>query len=296
MKVYENVTTYFPLVYLFLCQLIMIVYHYTNESPFVLNSLILLNTYLLYEHPYHSNSLRLHNHLWKASCLIVYGVLFNEILTKLFENYYMTSELTNVVASALYCLVVFKFAYFHESNYLYDVSKRDSGQQSSSNHSSSVEDSSKWLLFAHVYFGYLPFRQMHQINIHVFVLYCIIHFVMLYHSLGKTKVMMQKHFYRMPLNLFFMYLRVQEWFLVVGVLQLYMEYRKIYHKQNEAILAEYAYLEKTHENYLEKLKSIPEEVDDNDDDDDDDDGGRYGKKSYSKDKGEDDEHAEYPFV
>lgn len=235
MKVYENIATYFPLIYLIVCDGFMGLYHYFDTSAYILNSLLLFNMVVFYEHPYCVNHLQ--DHLWKAACLIIFGVLANEILTILYSNYHLTSERVNIILSAVYCLAVLKVAY-------YDVSKSNPNEKTPT-------FVSRKLLYLHILFGYIPFRQMHQVNVHVFVFYCVVHFIMLYHSLGKKNSEIQKEFYRMSVNTFFIYLRIQEWFLLFGVIQMYLEYDKIYHKQNQAILAEYAYLEKTYQQTMD---------------------------------------------
>lgn len=201
----ESTYTYLPFIYFYLISTaISLVYHNENQylvrhRPYTVLVFLLINTAA--NRYYKTKSIIrniLHKHTWKAVTLAVYGILGNLVHEMVFHyNHFDGITYNNHIWSALYVTAVVILGYWYRNDEL--------------------------LMLANIVFLFVPINRTWQVNLHVYTIYITLSIYMMYSMCTKT-TKMDTQLQKLPLVRYFAYLRVQDNFIMVGVVQLGLEY------------------------------------------------------------------------
>lgn len=214
MKLYESAYTYIPFAYLFIIStLFATLFHHAGSwrhyRPFTLLTFTLINTFVQFF--FKTQSLVksiIHKHVWKTVTLSVYGVLFNSTHEMIFEKFHFSQTHINYTVSTLYAFSVLFCAYYL---------KKDS-----------------FVVYCHIIALYFPIARVWQINMYIYVIYVACCIFIMFSKCSQESII-NGDIYRNPVIKFFMYLRLNDAFMVLGIIQLYIEYYSLYIPEINAI-------------------------------------------------------------
>lgn len=202
MKLYESAYTYFPFLYLYVLSTIFgALYH--NDAlalyqPYLILIFTLINTGVFYVH----DTDRLikhvvHRHIWKTVTLSIFGIMLNNVHSEMMRDFHFTSDGLNLAVSSVYAVVLSVVIYYFD--YI------GGG------------------VIVHLIFAFFPLRRVWQVNLYMYVVYTTLAIILMYRrirasSLGDPRIHVD------PVVKFFMYLRLHDYLIVLGAVQIYIEY------------------------------------------------------------------------
>lgn len=204
MKIYESPYTYVPFVYFYLIgSLFGVVYHKESfhlYQPYILWIFMLINTFVYYLHDTdmiikHT----IHRHIWKTVTVAIFGILMNNIHTEMFRDFHFESHNINMLVSLIYSLLLISSVYFLDYLGL--------------------------SITIHVIFGFFPLSRVWQVNLYMYIVYTTLSIILMYRRLRISSLKDTTYHVRPVVN-YFMYLRLHDFFIVLGIFQLYLEYYK----------------------------------------------------------------------
>lgn len=204
MKIYESAYTYFPFVYLYVMSTTFGAFYHNSYlarfQPYIIMSYSLVNVFVYYIH----DTDRLikhviHRHIWKTVTLTIAGIMLNNIHNEMFRDFHFVSHNTNMLVSLFYSVSILVSSYYF--NYI----------------GGSV--------IIHVIFGFFPLSRVWQVNLYMYVVYTTLSIILMYRRIYVRDLNDNSYHIRPVVN-FFMYLRLHDMFIVLGILQLYIEYYK----------------------------------------------------------------------
>lgn len=208
MKVYESVYTYLPFIYLFFISVIFAEYYHSVKQiyrPYVLVTTGLVNSVIYHNHPNHS---LIHYHLWKIVTCSMFGILINTIINKELSDFHMDSETWNVVLSLLYMFIINMSIYYYRSD--------------------------QFAYITHILFCFVPFQRIWQINLYTYVFLAGVSTVIMFFRCTRG-TLTNPSTHKRPLLKYFMYLRIDDYTLIFGVLQLLLDVYETYIPDIEAV-------------------------------------------------------------
>ena len=214
MKIYESAYTYIPFAYLFIISTVFAALFHSpgilnTYRPFTVLTFILINTTIqFYFTPQILVKNIIHKHVWKTVTLGVYGILFNSIHEMIFEKFHFASTHVNYTVSFFYILVVFVCGYYYNEN--------------------------RWIIYTHIIALYFPIARVWQINMYVYVLYIAASIFIMF-SKCSNESLMNDNLYRNPVVRYFLYLRINDSFIFLGIFQLYIEYYSMHIPEMKAL-------------------------------------------------------------
>lgn len=202
MKIYESPYTYFPFIYFyFMGTMFGLFYH--NESlkfyqPYVIWVFTLLNTFVYYLHDTdriikHT----IHRHIWKTVTVAIFGIMMNNIHTEMFRDFHFESSGINMFVSFLYSVSLLISVYYLDYLGL--------------------------SITIHVVFGFFPLSRVWQVNLYMYIVYTTLSIILMYRRLRVSSLKDSTYHVRPVVN-YFMYLRLHDFFIILGIIQLYLEY------------------------------------------------------------------------
>lgn len=209
MKLYESAYTYFPFVYFYSSvSTFGTIYHsqnYTIYQPFLCLALLLINTYV-----YFNINVKnvLHRHVWFTVILSVFGVIINNIQTEMFVNFHLASDFANIFYSMFYQLIIIFIAYRLNND--------------------------EYMLITHIIFAFIPFKRVWQVNLYCFLIFITISVIIMF-SKCRSSALLNNKLHRKPLLKFFMYLRIHDYLVVLGVFQLFLDLYANYIPEIQAV-------------------------------------------------------------
>lgn len=204
MKIYESAYTYFPFLYLYIIGSVFgSVYHHESTKwlqPYIIWVFTLVNTAVYYIHDTdyivkHS----IHRHIWRTVCLTIFGIMLNNVHNEMFSAFHISSHNVNMLVSLVYACLIMVTVYYFE-----------------------------WPGFAviiHILFGFVPLSRVWQINLYMYIVYTTLSIILMYRRIKVSSLRDATYHFRPFIN-YFMYLRLHDLFIVIGALQLYLEYYK----------------------------------------------------------------------
>ena len=204
MKIYESAYTYFPFVYLYLISSIFgAVYHGHGLvwfQPYTIWIFTLINTAVYYLHDTDKIVKHVvHRHIWKTVTLSIFGIMLNNVHTEMFHDFHFESHNVNMFVSFLYSMSIIISVY-----YLDNIGIG---------------------VLIHIVFGFFPLSRVWQINLYMYVVYTTISIILMYRRLWISSLKDTTYHARPVIN-YFMYLRLHDVFILLGIFQLYLEYYK----------------------------------------------------------------------
>jgi len=207
-KIYESSYTYLPFIYLYILSgTIGTIYHASNPiliqyRPYTVLIFVIINTivYRFYKSKYIIRSV-IHKITWKAACFVIFGILANLTHEMVFEDHHFVSYNHNVSWSILYLIFTFLAGYYFRSTDMLHI--------------------------LHLLFFLVPIKRVWEINLNVFTMLVSISLYMIYSKIGPQNVS-NNNLVSLPLIRYFTYLRIQDELILIGVLQLYIEYYQRY--------------------------------------------------------------------
>lgn len=201
MKVYESIVTYVPFIYIFILSSIFGTIYHNDKlvlyQPYIILVFILINSVVYYitcEIRYFTNII--HTHVWRAVVVGMYGILVNNIHLELMVNFHIESKWTNSVVSFLYMVGVLVTRYVTKNKY--------------------------YTTMVHIVFLFFPLARVWQVNLHMYVIYLCFSIVIVFSRI-KVDDIKNGTLPLLPLIYYFMYLRVSNTFVVLGLLQLFFD-------------------------------------------------------------------------
>lgn len=204
MKIYESVGTYVPFFYfLVMTYIIGLCYHHptlTHYKPYtiltavVLNTLVYMNcnTKLLIHHV-------LHIHIWKTTVISLYGISLYYLQLLTFQDFTFDSDLINISTSIVYIFSIWSAIYLEKSNYS--------------------------LTTIHLIFAFFPLHQGWMINSYCFLVYTTCGVILQYANCTLNDMLdNKKYMYMMPIIKYYQYLRVDDYTVWLGIMQLLWEH------------------------------------------------------------------------
>jgi hypothetical protein len=80
-------------------------------------------------------------------------------------------------------------------------------------------------IIIHIIFGFFPLSRVWQINLYMYIVYTTLSIILMYRRL-KVSSLKDPAYHILPVVKYFMYLRLHDFFILLGILQLYIEYYK----------------------------------------------------------------------
>lgn len=204
MKIYESPYTYIPFVYFYMMGTLFGMF-YHNESiklyqPYVIWVFTLINTIVYYLHDTDKIVKHvIHRHIWKTVTVAIYGIMMNNVHTEMFRDFHFERHMVNSVLSFFYCVFLITSVYYFD--YLGAA------------------------ITIHIIFGFFPLSRVWQINLYMYIVYTTLSIILMYRRL-KFSSLKDLTYHIRPVVNYFMYLRLHDMFIVVGFIQLYLEYYK----------------------------------------------------------------------
>lgn len=207
MKVYESAYTYFPFLYMYVvASAFGSLYHNPSlvlYQPYVVLVFMLINSAVNFMHDRGGTAIKhtVHRHIWKTVTISIFGILMNNIHTEMFRDFHFSggSGNINLVVSAVYMTSMFITVYYFKNN------------------SAAV--------MVHIVFAFFPLRRVWQVNLYMYIVYTTLAVILMYRrirvsALDGPAVEIQVA----PVIKFFMYLRLHDYLIVFGAVQIYLEY------------------------------------------------------------------------
>ena len=204
MKIYESPYTYIPFFYFYLIGSLFGVFYHQESiqsyQPYVIWVFTLINTFVYYLHDTdviikHT----IHRHIWKTVTVAIFGILMNNIHTEMFRDFHFESHNLNMFVSLLYSMSLISSVYYLDYLGL--------------------------SITIHIIFGFFPLSRVWQINLYMYVVYTTLSIILMYRRL-QIRSLKDATYHIRPVVNYFMYLRLHDFFIMLGVLQLYLEYYK----------------------------------------------------------------------
>lgn len=204
MKLYESAYTYFPFIYLYFVSVVFgALYHnvaLTLYQPYIVLVCTLINTGVFYIHDTDTIIKHaVHRHIWKTVTLSIYGIMVNNIHLEMLRDFHFTSDNVNLIVSFVYATSILTMSYYFE--YI------GGG------------------ILIHLVFLFIPMQRVWQVNLYMYVVYTTLAIILMYRRI-KVSSLNDLSIHVNPVVKFFMYLRLHDLFIVVGTLQIYIEYYK----------------------------------------------------------------------
>lgn len=204
MKIYESPYTYVPFVYFyFIGSIFGVLYH--NESlklyqPYIVWVFTLINTGVYNIHDTDKIIKHtIHRHIWRTVTVAIFGILFNNIHTEMFRDFHFESHGINMWVSLCYSFLLILFVYYFNMVGMG--------------------------IIIHIIFGFFPLSRVWQINLYMYIVYTTLSIILMYRRL-KVSSLKDPAYHILPVVKYFMYLRLHDFFILLGILQLYIEYYK----------------------------------------------------------------------
>lgn len=214
MKLYESAYTYIPFVYLFVMSFVFgFLFHhqgiFRHYRPFTVLSFLLVNTFV----QFYFKTDRLvkhviHKHVWKTITLSIYGILCNSIHEMIFEKFHFDQSHLNFGVSTVYIILVLVCGYYFRRN--------------------------SWIVYVHIFFLYFPIARLWEINLYLYVVYVSVCTFIMFSKCSEDSLM-NNDLYTNPVIKFFIYLRINDAFVLLGLVQLYFEYYSMYIPELKAL-------------------------------------------------------------
>ena len=208
MKLYESAYTYVPFIYLYICSTaIGTLYHSEAPGlhswrPYTVQAFLLANVFV---HRYYKKTpwvrFALHRHFWKACTLAFFGIIANNVHELMFRDFHFSEWRYNAGLSFAYIALLLIVGYWIRS---------DTG-----------------VLYLNIVFLFFPIKRDWQVNLYIYVLYVTVAIFLTY-SRCTPRSLVESHIQFRPVLKFFPYLRVHDYFIWVGLIQLYVEYHRRY--------------------------------------------------------------------
>lgn len=230
MKVYESAYTYLPLVYLLVASTSFgWLYHQPSiakEQPFVILTFFLLNTTAFFYHRTRTLIRNIvHKHMWKTATLAFYGILVQSIHERMFHEYHNEDTAFNYFISFIYLVAVVYMSYIRQS---------DSGT-----------------VYTHIAFLYFPIRKMWQINLYLYAIFVCASTIIIYSKVPRS-ALLDHAIQRKPVLRYFLYLRLDDAFVLLGALQLLFDYHNTLTLELQDVYAIQAMVDRERRNLKER--------------------------------------------
>jgi len=211
MKVFESVMTYLPLLYLYVTSTVLgSVYHarsLTALRPYTVLVFLLANYCV---HRFHLRraiiKTALHARIWGACTAAMFGIIANCAHELLFHEHHFAST-HNLGWSLVYICTIWYSAYRKPSEVL--------------------------LVYCNTAFLLVPINRVWQINLHLYTVFITVSIFLMY-SKCERETQADRSLEKLPLLRYFMYLRIHDGLIWVGVAQLYLEYYRRYLPEMQA--------------------------------------------------------------
>lgn len=208
MKLYESAYTYVPFIYLYLCSTaIGMLYHADSPAlvrarPYTVLSFLLLNVFV-YRFYKRTKLVRfaLHRHFWKTCTLAFFGIIINNIHELMFRDFHFGDSRHNAGLSGVYLGLLLFLGYWIRSDTA--------------------------VMYLNIAFLFFPIKRVWQVNLYIYVIYVTLAIFLTYSKCTPRSIIDDRLQFR-PVLKFFPYLRLHDFFILVGILQLYIEYRRRY--------------------------------------------------------------------
>lgn len=207
-KLYESAYTYLPFLYLYLVSsAVAVIYHSDNPTfvryrPYTVLVFLMVNTMV---HRYYKTKTiirsMVHKQAWKCCTFVVYGIMGNLTHEMVFHDHHFDIYHHNIGWSFLYLALILIMGYYFKN--------------------------STGLIITNLAFLFIPVKRIWQINLHMYTLLTSMSIYMLY-SKCDNSMLMDASVTILPLIRYFPYLRVQDEMIIVGFIQLYIEYYQRY--------------------------------------------------------------------
>lgn len=214
MKLYESAYTYIPFVYFLLSGLTFaLLFHHNEKSknykPYLILMYLLLNTAVqFYFKTDHLIKNVIHKHVWKTITLGIYGIIFNATHEVIFEDFNIDKVHINYIVSLLYITSMFINGYYFKKN--------------------------SFLIYTHIIALFFPIDRTWQINLYLYIIYMSVCIFIMFSKCSEESLM-NDDLYRNPVIKFFVYLRINDLFVLLGIIQLYLEYYALFIPELQAI-------------------------------------------------------------
>jgi hypothetical protein len=208
MKLYESAYTYVPFIYLYICSTaIGTLYHSETPGlhswrPYTVLAFLLLNVFV-YRFYKKTTWVRfaLHRHFWKACTLAFFGIIINNVHELMFRDFHFVEWRYNAGLSLAYIALLLACGYWLRSDTA--------------------------VMYLNIVFLFFPIKRDWQVNLYIYVLFVTVAIFLTY-SRCTPRSLVASHIQYRPVLKFFPYLRVHDYFIWVGLVQLYVEYHRRY--------------------------------------------------------------------
>lgn len=215
----ENIShqahTFIPFIYLFIVSNTFgRIYHAEATGmyqPYVVLIFFIVNSfvYSFRTHPVLIKNI-VHYHIWKTCTYAVFAVLLNHVHIEMFAAFHFVDNTANFVVSCFYIFFIVL------QSYLYRASVNT-------------------LFYTNMAAAFVPLGRVWEINLYMFVVFTSCSIVLTFMRYHKSKLV-DPSMHWTPVVRYFMYLRVHDYLVVAGVLQLGIEYyTRIYDQERAAL-------------------------------------------------------------
>jgi hypothetical protein len=146
--------------------------------------------------------------VWKTVTLSVFGVVVNSIHAELFSHFHLKGELVNFLISSVYLVSTLAMSYWFKNDRL--------------------------ILLSHIVFAFFPLRRVWQVNVYGFVILVTMCMIIMF-SKCRTRSLLNSSLHIKPVLKFFAYLRIHDYLVLIGILQLFLELHVIYAPERDAV-------------------------------------------------------------
>jgi len=176
-------------------------YHHESAKlfqPYILLSTAVLNGFVMLNvnaSPKNGNAV-MRRQLWRTCCVAVFGALLNYVHAEMFVNFHIDDEDVNSILSFVYLLLFALSRYFGNRNLT---------------------------VYVHVLFLFVPFKRVWQVSLYG---YCALVTSAIYFLFKRypADVLCRTSVLFYPLIDWFVYLRIDNYLVLVGVIQLYIDF------------------------------------------------------------------------
>mmetsp|Transcript_10346 Transcript_10346/g.20374 ORF Transcript_10346/g.20374 Transcript_10346/m.20374 type:complete len:245 (-) Transcript_10346:1079-1813(-) len=212
-KAYESAYTYLPFIYLFgITSAYGCAYHASQlYRPYVLLCSAIINTVVhsvTKSKPFARTIL--HMHIWKTTTTAFYGILLNNVHDLVFHQHVLSTNSVNLGVSLLYWAVVIIVTYIHKSEVL--------------------------LLNFHLLMLFVPLQHTWQISLYLYTLYVSASIFILFSRCSRNSLL-DPSIYIRPVVRFFLYLRIADGLVPLGIVHIFIEYRSMRWEEIKAMYA-----------------------------------------------------------
>ena len=205
-KVYQNIHTYFPFIYLVLVTTLYgPLYHsFPRGRPYFIVVLLLINmrVYRFYKNKTLVRNI-VNHHTWRTMTISTFGILFQSVHEDIFENHMEEKMKEGIILSLIYLLLIVV------GHHVPSIPTND------------------FLLYTHIVYLFLPIKKVWEINYYVYAFMVIMQTLALFCNITKQELL-DNSIYTKPIMTSFQYLMMPDIALLAAIPHLYIIYYNIY--------------------------------------------------------------------